>query len=89
MLLAKKDEVVTCKNGHPICKVAADIAAMDTVRPEQFESWAFDYVPRSFEPIPTCPLCGAKFIRGDAANGHELHINDLWRKRWWRNSVDS
>lgn len=92
---AKKGEIVTCSNGHPICEVAQDIINDSEQNPDR------DYVNWTQDP-PTigtsadkcrCAVCGARFyysgvvlevIEDDSkiiktVSGAGLHFADGWR----------
>ena len=84
MIFAKAGDLVTCENGHPICTVAVDLNTQAKMTSAQFKDWQIDIDTSPGVAMPSCPICGAKFIGhppGTFPDGGKIFINGEWLPR--------
>ena len=78
MLILRKDEWMTCENGHAIAQARRDIQTGDTLMPSDFD-WVID-PPGDGSDITPCPKCGAAYIRESGLTGHMPHTAEGWKR---------
>ena len=87
-LYAKKGDIVTCENEHPVLEIQVDIFKGETENPEtQFEFFEDQIEPMIGTEYFQCLChCGKMYIRqaltrcgNFSANTPELHFKDGWR----------
>ncbi len=69
---ARKGEIVTCEQGHPIFTFARDVKPTEKFDPSALTDWK-QAEPQAGER-PTCAVCGGQFHKGGA-----FHFKDGWR----------
>jgi hypothetical protein len=92
MILARKGEVVSCANGHPICDVVKDVESVGPIRSKSFGNWRIGKSPLPGDLIGICHICGAFYIAGAWVVGERygetssldrkgklIHIGNEWR----------
>lgn len=78
-LWARKDEAVTCINGHAICHVSRNIAVGDGREKSDFYRWE---QPQPDDKTPVakirCRRCRGIWIRG-GRGVYQFHFAEGWR----------
>lgn len=76
-LYARKDEEITCENGHVICRMARDVTIGTLQMPAvDFKEWQ-QRKPNLGEPLQmlNCVKCNAIWVR----DSNRYHFKDGWR----------
>ena len=69
-------ELITCENGHPICRVARNVHAGDSMHTinQDLDDWR-QAIPQLGTPLPiSCEVCGEMWIK---------HFGDLHTTQGW------
>lgn len=74
---AKKSELITCENGHPICLVARDVTTTDVFMPTHLIAWQ-QPEPKHGDTEVHCSRCGGLFWHANDGGQH-FHFRDGWR----------
>ena len=80
--LAKKGEIATCQNGHPMFEVLEDIFSGGIVKSSDFKALGDVPKPVGGCLAPGCPICGTLCIAhpdGKFPDGAQIHIGNEWR----------
>lgn len=72
MIYAHAGEIVTCENGHLVCKFGRDVKVGEFFDPSAFECWYQD-MPVIGTIDPPCTVCGAMWFHGML-----FHFRDGW-----------
>lgn len=76
-IYARKGEICTCTNGHPIFTFRRNVRF--GVPPRDVDTYAWRQTRLKMgDPITNCAICGAKFATNNG--GFFVHIGDAWRK---------
>ena len=70
---ARRGEIVTCENGHPIVTMMRDVKLGEQFDPDAFVNWR--QVPDWSVKAPVCDRCGTPFWMPD----NVFHFDDGWR----------
>ena len=77
-LYIHEGELITCENGHPICRAARDIRAGDSMHTvvQDFYDWR-QAMPQLGTPLPiSCEVCGEMWINYYS----DLHTSLGWAR---------
>jgi hypothetical protein len=63
-IIARKDEIVTCEDGHPVCVIAYDHIAGASINGKMFKAWR-DGIEPVVQPDGSvlCMVCGAPWLK--------------------------
>lgn len=77
MIYVREGEIVTCENGHELYEITRDVERFERVSAVQFSPVSIGVPePVNGEPIPDCPLCGARFHDSETSR---FHFKEGWR----------
>jgi len=79
MVYARKGEIITCENGHPIGVFNRDVDKSETARVDQID-WLIDPAPKDGDPIGELHCqCGAAWARAPRWHSVQVFIGKEWR----------
>lgn len=82
--MLKKDTIITCQNGHYICKVSTDVDLIDigddlTVLNIFYKyGEIIDMCDNGQTPDYSCPMCGGDWMAKGILGGIHLHTENGW-----------
>jgi hypothetical protein len=77
---AEAGELITCVNGHIICRMARTIHVGDARQSDHFTDWTQPEPKRSDHVADLkCKRCRGVWIRGNPRDGYAFHFSDGWR----------
>lgn len=74
-IYARKDDWVTCENGHLIARLGRTVRVGDDFRSTDLVSWRQDAPIAGQLETPKCYACGSHFVRPSG----EYHFYNGWR----------